>query len=94
MHGKFLLPGRGPSLPHPLGTVPPLSLCAGVTTFYPQGTRARAVGGTQPGLVDRSDWHSSALVPTGDPCPGRLCTPSRLPGPCWAVPRQSLVQPA
>ncbi|XP_026987083.1 sterol regulatory element-binding protein 1 isoform X4 [Sagmatias obliquidens] len=37
---------------------------------------------------------SGMAATAGDPCPGRLYTPSRLPGPCWAVGRQSLARPA
>lgn len=54
----------------------------------------------EPGLWELSEglWRGltiiPALAPTGNPCPGRLCTPSGLPGPCWAAGRQSLARPA
>lgn len=36
----------------------------------------------------------SAMTPTGDPCPGQLYTPSRLPGLCWTTERWNPAQPA
>nr|KAF6459086.1 sterol regulatory element binding transcription factor 1 [Rousettus aegyptiacus] len=48
-------------------------------------------------LSDCTHWWSTCLSPCRslrDPCPGQLCTPSRLPGPCLAVGRQSLTRPA
>lgn len=73
---------------------PPALFCVvGVPSFLSREAKTRA-GEAWRGPEAWSDRHTSALAPTGDPCPGRLYTPSRLPGPCWAVGRQSLARPA
>lgn len=100
--GRAAVPAGGAPAPRPAGVrvsagsalrPPPLFWVVGVPTISTPRSENQGRGGS--GRPEAwSDHYTSALAPIGDPCPGQLCTPSRLPGPCWAAGRQSLAQPA
>lgn len=90
---RAAVPTGGAPAPRPAGVrvsagQPPALFCAvGIATKLEPGWGALRACAC-------SDPHFSALAPTGDPCPGQLCSPSRLPGPCWAAGRPRPARPA